>query len=120
MGTEKFNEGLKDLGYEVEEKGNNRIAINYSITNGRFKDKKIKLGFEIPPDFEVTPPSGPHISPRLLPINPNGATHNDRAAESPNFGSEWEYLSRPFQNWAKTKRSVKEYMRHVKHLLETL
>lgn len=120
MGKDKFIEELKNLGYEVQDKGDNRVAIDYLIANGRFKDTKIKIGFEIPTDFEVTPPSGPHISPRLLAINPNGPNHNERAHESANFGSDWEYLSRPFPNWKNTKRTVKEYLRYVKHLLETL
>lgn len=120
IGKQKFTDGLKDLGYEVEDKGDSRIAFDYMITEGRFKDRKIKIGFEIPTDFEANPPSGPHISPRLLPINPGGSSHNERAHESPNFGTEWEYLSRPFPNWPKTKRTVKEYMRHIKHLLDTL
>jgi hypothetical protein len=85
--------------------------------------REVKVGLEIPSDFNVTCPTGPHISPRLIPLNPGG-TGNDRATETPNFGADWEYLSRPFgeqqQRWNKTKRTVKDYVRHVKRVLHAL
>lgn len=120
MGKEKFIAGLKEFGYSVEAKGDNRVVIDYTILEGKFKDRQIKVGFEVPPDFEVTPPSGPHLSPRLLPINPGAQNHNERAHESPLFGTDWEYLSRPYPNWTKTKRTVSVYMLYIKYLLETL
>jgi hypothetical protein len=123
FGKEAFSEGLKQLGYDPEDRGNNRVAFKYKIGAGRFKDTVITIGIEVPPDFNVTCPTGPHISPRLIPIN-TSATGNDRAAESPQFGPEWQYLSRPFvdQNagWNRTSRNVKAYMRHIKRVLETL
>jgi len=123
FGKEAFSEGLTELGYTVEDRGDNRIAFRYVIGAGRFKGREILVGIEVPPDFNVTCPSGPHISPRLIPINPNG-TANDRAAESQSFGADWEYLSRPLgdqqQGWHRTKRNVKSYMRHLKRILETL
>lgn len=123
VGKEAFSAGLKELGYEAEDCGGNRIAFKYVIGAGRFKDQTIKVGIEIPADFNVTCPTGPHISPRLIPIN-TGAMGNERAAESPNFGAEWQYLSRPFvdqqQGWNRTNRSVKAYFRHIKRILESL
>jgi hypothetical protein len=123
FGREAFSAGLKELGYEAEDKGDNRIAFKYVIGAGRFKDQIITVGLEVPPDFNVTCPTGPHISPRLIPIN-TGVLGNERAAESPSFGSEWQYLSRPFgeqqQGWSRTNRSVKAYLRHIKRILETL
>jgi hypothetical protein len=123
FGKEALKEGLKQLGYDAEDRGDNRIAFKYTIGAGRFKDQTILVGIEVPADFNVTCPTGPHISPRLIPINPNGAG-NDRAAESQNFGADWEYLSRPFRDqqegWNRTRRDVKAYMRHVKYILETL
>jgi hypothetical protein len=124
FGKELFIQGLKELGHEPEEdRGDNRVVFKYGIAAGRFQGQTIFVGIEVPTDFNVTCPTGPHISPRLIPINPNGAG-NDRAAESPNFGLDWEYLSRPFRDqregWNRTSRDVKAYMRHVKHILETL
>ncbi len=123
FGKEAFSEGLKQLGYVPEDGKDNRLAFKYTISAGRFKDSVITVGIEVPPDFNVTCPTGPHISPRLIPINPNAAGH-DRSAESPNFGSEWQYLSRPFVDqqagWNRTSRNVKAYMQHIKRILDTL
>lgn len=123
FGKEAFSEGLKQLGYDSEDRGDSRLAFKYTIAAGRFKNREISVGIEVPSDFNVTCPSGPHISPRLVPINPGGAG-NDRSAESPSFGSEWQYLSRPFvegqTGWNRTTRDVKAYLRHIKRILETL
>ena len=115
----KFKQELEELGYEVASVGENRLTFPYTLREGQFKDSEITLGIEVPPDFELTAPSGPHISPRLLPIDPNGADNRTRAHESANFGDEWEYLSRPFTQW-QLKRTVKRYMEHVERVLETL
>ncbi len=121
MGKDTFITGLKELGYVVKEPGDNRVIIDYPIKDGRFNGQLVQVGFEVPGDFEATPPSGPHISPRLLPIN-SGGNHTERANESPNFGPDWEYLSRPYppNTWPKTHRTVRVYMMHIKRLLETL
>jgi hypothetical protein len=122
FGKDAFIQGLKELGCTAEDLGSNRIAFPYTIKEGRFKDREIRLGIEVPPDFNVTCPTGPHILPGLIPVNPNGAG-NDRAAESP-FGAEWQYLSRPFrdqqQGWNRTRRDVKAYLHHVRQILDTL
>jgi hypothetical protein len=122
VGKEAFIHGLQELGYTAENLGANRTAYQYTIKDGRFKDRAIKVGIEVPADFNVTCPTGPHISPGLIPINPNGAG-NDRAATSP-FGAEWQYLSRPFrdqqQGWNRTNRDVKAYLHHVRQILDAL
>lgn len=122
FGKEAFSEGLRQLGYNPEDLGGNRLAFEYTIGAGRFKDMAITIGIEVPPDFNVTCPTGPHTLPRLIPIN-TGASGNDRAAESP-FGPEWQYLSRPFVDqqagWNRTSRDVKAYLRHIRRILETL
>jgi len=122
FGKEAFIQGLKELGYAAESLDGNRIAFQYTIKGGRFKDQPIKVGIEVPADFNVTCPTGPHISPGLVPMNPNGAG-NDRAANSP-FGAEWQYLSRPFRDqergWNRTTRDVKAYLHHVRQILDTL
>ena len=123
MPNEKFTSGLKDLGYEVEILSETRAVIPYTPFEGRLKGQLIKVGFEVPPDFEITPPSGPHISPALLTINENVQTHPERVATSP-FGPEWQYLSRPYKtnhgDWKDSPRTIKEYMRFVQDILNTL
>lgn len=123
FGKDAFIEGLRGLGYDSMDHGEGKVSFRYTIGAGRFKDQVITVGIAVPTDFNVTCPTGPHITPRLIPINPAGAG-NDRAAESPQFGPEWEYLSRPFvdntEGWNRTTRDVKAYLRHVKRILETL
>jgi len=118
MGRDKFGLGLADLGHAVELMGEDRVVIPYQITEGRFAGQQIKVGIQVPADFEMTPPGGIHITPRLIPINLNAQDHS-RAAESQPFGADYEYLSRPFQQWAR-KRTVKRYMEYVADLLNTL
>ncbi len=119
MGRDKFKKGLEELGYNPELKDDDKIIILFSVPEGRFAGQQIKIGFQVPADFELTPPGGPHICPRLVPINPDAQDHA-RAAESQPFGQEWQYLSRPFaEQWAR-KRTVKRYMEYIVHLLNTL
>ncbi len=121
MGKELFIEGLKALEYSPEILSDNKVSFDYEIQDGNFKGTKIKLGFEIPPDFNSTCPTGPHINPRLIPLNPSG-TGNDRAVESPQFGDNWQYLSRPYpaNGWPRTNKSVYRYLHFIKNILETL
>ena len=123
FGKDLFIEQLKQLGYTPEvQEGTTRVVISYTIGAGKFKDHTITIGIEVPGDFAVTCPTGPHISPRLIDIN-TGATDNTRSAESP-FGAAWQYLSRPFPSgveaWNRTSKDAKAYMRHIKRILETL
>lgn len=121
MAKQDFINQLTQLGYTVEDLSNNKIAFKYVIPLGRLADQEIKLGFLVQNDFPANPPSGPHVSPRLLPINPQGGSHpNCGIHESKEFGQEWEYWSRPFPDWGKTNHTVKTYMAHIKHLFETL
>ena len=120
MGKEKFIAGLQKLGHKVRDDNNRIIIDDYSLKGGRFAGQNIKLGFEVPNDFEVNTPHGPHISPRLIPvINTGSQNHSERVHESP-FGSEWEHFSRPYPGWEKTSRTVAVYMAYVRQLLETL
>ena len=122
FGKEAFFQGLRDLGYAPEDRGDNRVAFAYTIRDGRFQGRTITIGIDVPLDFNVTCPPGPHVFPRLIQMNPQGSG-NDRAAGSA-FGEEWQYLSRPFRDkgdgWNRTSRDVKAYLRHVRQVLDTL
>jgi hypothetical protein len=124
MPNEKFTSGLKDLSYEVEVLSESRVVISYTPFDGKLKGKLIKVGIEVPPDFEMTPPTGLHISPALLVINESAPTHPERVAVSP-FGKEWQYLSRPYEDrlgkkWKDSKRTVEAYMCFAEDILNTL
>lgn len=121
-GKAAFEKGLTDLGIESTPGDGQFVLFPYTVKDGRFKDRNITIALEIPPDFNVTCPSGPHIKPQLIPINP-APMNNTRAAAS-SLGTEWEYLSRPFgegqKGWPGSPRDVKAYMRHINRILETL
>lgn len=119
MARADFIEQLKAIVGEVQDLGDGKVAFTYTVLTGSFAGKTIRLGFQVPQDFPLSSPSGPHISPRLLPnqsggVHPTGGIHNSDA-----FGPDWHYWSRPMPNWVSTKRSAKDLMAHVRHLFDT-
>ena len=106
------------MGHAPTELGSNRVAYDYTIPAGRLKGTAITIGIEVPGDFPVTPPGGPHLKPRILPLNPSAPGHPERVAESA-FGSEWEYWSRPYPGWSESDHTVRSYLAHVRNLLVT-
>lgn len=120
MARSDFITQLQALGYNVEDKGGNRLAFRYIIPLGRYAGQDIWLGFEVGEDFPATPPGGPHVSPRLLPLNnTQGVPHPIGAIHESTFGEGWEYWSRPFPVWPDTDRTVIAYMRHIRRLFDT-
>lgn len=116
--VEQFVEEARQLGFEPAVRDGNRVVFAYEVPVGRFAGLRITLGFEVPPDFDRTPPSGPHISPRIMPINTEASRHPERVAPSP-FGEEFEYLSRPYEQWGRDGRTLSAYMAHVRNILGT-
>lgn len=119
MSRNDFVNQLAALGYAVEDKGNNQLAVRYTIPVGPKLGQEILMGFVVGEDFPAVPPTGPHISPRFFP-NQGGGTHPTGGIHDSQFGPDWHYWSRPFQNWAATPRTVKVYMAHIRHLFDTL
>jgi hypothetical protein len=119
MSRAEFIDQLKSVVGEIETVEDDRVTFNYTIQTGSYAGKTVKIGFVIPPDFPLSPPTGPHISPRLLPnqgggLHPTGGIH-----DSPQFGADWHYWSRPIPNWSSTKRTVKDVLAHLKHLFDS-
>lgn len=119
MARADFIEQLRQLGFEAQDLGDGRVAFPYEIQLGKFAGQTVKLGFVVGEDFPLNPPSGPHVSPRLLPINPGGQHPAGGVNESPAFGPDWEYWSRPIKHWAETKRTARDVLAHVKRLFDT-
>ena len=121
MAKQDFINQLIELGYEARDMGDNKIVFKYMIPIGKLVGQEITIGFLVKDDFPANPPSGPHVSPRILPINTNSGSHpNYGIHESKQFGSDWEYWSRPFPEWGKTDHTVRTYLAHIRHLFETL
>ena len=121
MARADFIKQLKDLGYEPRDLGDNKLAFDYIILVGKFIGQQIQLGFVVGNDFPSIPPSGPHITPHLLPIKTNGKQHpSDGIHPGRNgFGTKWQYWSRPFPKWKETDKTVKTYLAFINHLFET-
>lgn len=121
MARVDFINQLQAMGYVVEDMTDNRLKFRYSISVGRFSHQEIWLGFVVAEDFPLTPPSGPHVWPRLLPLHPNDGTPHPKGSvhASPEFGDNWEYWSRPFPDWSSTDRTVRAYMGFIRRLLDT-
>jgi hypothetical protein len=119
MARKDFIDQLQAFGYTVEDCENNRLAFAYTVNVGKYAGQDIRLGFEVGDDFPFNPPSGPHISPRLLPNNTSSNLHPAGGVHDSGFGPDWHYWSRPFPDWNKTDRSVRTYLAHIRHLFDT-
>jgi len=118
MAQADFLAGLQALGYGATEVAPGRVALPYTIESGKFAGRRIQVGFDVPGDFNLTPPSGPHVSPRLLP-HQSGGTHPNGGVHDSRFGSDWQYWSRPLSHWGQTAKTVKDVMAHIRHLFDT-
>lgn len=108
------------MGLDVHEEPDGRIWFPYVVPIGKFAGQSVKIGFTPLPDFPASPPSGPHVSPRLLPLNPQSGPHPSFGVhESSPFGAEWEYWSRPMHHWTQSQRNAREVMAHIHRLFET-
>jgi hypothetical protein len=94
------------------------VMFDYPVETGQFAGRKVRLGLVVPPDFPATPPSGPHVSPCVRPICQPGI-HPAGAIHPSDFGNDWQYWSRPFPNWATSKRTVAAYMSHIWQLWDS-
>lgn len=109
-GAAGFLAALAACGYAVSR--NNEFAIfSYTIEVGNRAGQQVRVGLQIPKDWPLSPPPGPHVSPRIG--HPHGAVSG-----SP-LGADWEYWSRPAQNWA-ADRSMRAYLRHLRTLFSQI
>ena len=127
MARSNFIKQLTELGYEVKERSGDCVSFPYDIPVGKLAGQRIEIGFWITDQFPLTPPSGPHVSPHLLPFNntpnvphPNGGIHPSQPIFGAGFGPEWQYWSRPHTGWQSTDHTAKAYMAHIRHLFDTL
>lgn len=120
MARKDFINELNALGFAVEDRGQGRLAFRYTVELGKFTGQELLIGFVVGDDFPATPPTGPHLSPGLLPLNTISRKHPDGGIHASwQFGEGWQYWSRPFVNWQKTDRTVRAYLAHIRKLFET-
>lgn len=106
-GAGEFERQAQELGLSNLSRTGNRVSFDLDIPAGSFAGQSRRIGAEVPDDFPLVPPPGPHVSPPT--VHTGGAVH-----ASP-FGSEWVYWSRPAHNWS-SERSVRSWIRHVRSL----
>jgi hypothetical protein len=121
MGANEFAKELETSRFKITGADGNRVMFLYEIEVGRFAGRVVELGFVVPNEFPFNPPSGPHLSPHLVPLHPaNDLPHPSGGVHaSDQFGANWQYWSRPYHNWAKTDRSTRAYLAFIRRLFET-
>lgn len=110
VGAAGFVAALTAYGYTITEQDGYAL-FSYTVEVGRRAGEQVEIGLQIPGDWPLSPPPGPHISPPLG--HPGGAVIG-----SP-LGAAWEYWSRPAPNWA-SDRSMRAYLRHLRTLFAQL
>jgi hypothetical protein len=124
-GVGAFVIGLQGLGCRPTALGSkaNHVVFDYTVMTGSHAGKQVRLGFIVPPDFPLTAPTGPHVSPRIHAFQSGGNHPIGGILKSPDFeagaGGEWQYWSRPFNEWGATKKSVATYLSHVWQLWDS-
>lgn len=117
-GATALAEQLRLLGYAaspIDAARLDHLSFAYVVPVGRFNGQAIRVGLISPPDFPRTPPSGPHIAPRLIAHHGGGPGGVHASA----FGSDWEYWSRPYQNWGRDGRDASAYLAFLRTLFAT-
>jgi hypothetical protein len=106
-GPEEFERQALSLGLPAVARNGAQVSFELEIPDGSFAGQKRRVGAEVPGDFPVTPPGGPHINPATV--------HSAGAVHASSFGAGWVYWSRPVPSWA-TDRSLRAWLRHVRSL----
>jgi hypothetical protein len=123
-GTAAFAAGLKAEGYSptIVAGTTDHVMFDYMVQTGIYAGTQFRLGFVVPPDFPLSAPGGPHVSPRIHP-NKGGQTHPLDGIGDSSFqgkvGGDWHYWSRPFKDWGTSKKTVAAYMSHVWRLWDS-
>lgn len=114
-GRAEFARQLKEVGIESEaedQAGTGKVVFPFPITVGRFAGTTVRMGLNVPPDFDRTPPSGPHITPPLIRQHGGGPGN----VGGSDFGPDFEYWSRPYTNWGRDGRTVIAYLAFLRML----
>lgn len=111
-----FINQLETLGYSTQELSHGMVGIKYVVPIGKNSGKSVELAFQVPNDFPMNCPPGPHFKSQVF----QGWVEPLRNIHASPLGSDWRYWSRPFPDWNRTQRTVKSYLAHIKNLLVNL
>lgn len=115
-----FIKQLQDLNYTVAQPATDFLSIEYEIPAGRFTGQKVQMALQVHDSFPMNPPPGPHFKPLLLPTSGGGGAHPYGAIHASPLGTEWQYWSRPFNEWNRSDKTVKTYLAHIRNLFATI
>jgi hypothetical protein len=124
MGNDVIQQQLSSLGYESviyeadPQYPGGFVSFKFIVPLGRFRGKEIEVAVNAP-QFPMIPPSGPYIKPHILPLNPSGSLHpfdciHDRKVPTPDY----QYWSRPFNNWTDSNQDMKTYIAFLRTLFD--
>lgn len=118
LGNSVIQEQLVKLGFKTSIINNRFVSFEFIVPLGRFRGKKIEIALEAP-QFPLNPPSGPYIKPHLMPITGGGGKHPTGGIHARNKPSpEWQYWSRPFQNWNNSQKNMTDYLAFIRTLFD--
>lgn len=125
-GPAGFAEELGQLDIPAEVLAGRFVVFSYEVDVGPLDGTVLHVALE-PTDHPRTPPTGPFVSPRLLPIRPEGSkapydgVHEAAGRGFPDPDGVWEYWSRPFNEWAEWGRTARSYLEiHLRRLFAGL
>lgn len=124
IGARLFADQLLQAAIDVVELPDQHIMIPaYRVEVGKNDGLEVDIGIVVPPDFPLSPPSGPHVH-KLIHENRADGTHptghiHSSSDHSKHFRSGWQYWSRPHPNWNSGARNALRYMEHVRSLWES-
>jgi hypothetical protein len=124
MGNVAMVAQLEELGYQPTTHQEHPhypggfVSFKFKVPLGRFIGQEIEVALNAP-HFPLVPPSGPYISPHLLPIKPFGPLPpfdgiHDRLVPT----AEFQYWSRPFHGWNESGKTIKEYICFLRTLFD--
>lgn len=129
FGAYVLGDQLAAMGYEPEIKrtpDTTIVLFHHRVEVGPLTGDTVRLGLNSADLFPLIAPTGPLVSPRLLPINRYGSKHPYDKIHPAEIGGlwdpegVWQYWSRPFPGWEHSDRNAVAYMEHVRKLFATL
>lgn len=125
-GVAAFAQELMELGYKVDQR-EPFVIIDYEVDVGSHAGEVVRIGLEVSA-HPHSPPTGPFVSPRLLPIRPDGSpapyggVHEAQGRSGfDDPAGQWQYWSRPFNEWPNYGRTARAYLEvHLRRLFAGL
>lgn len=116
-----FVRGLEALGHKpiIYADAPNHVVFDYEVESGTKAGTPVRIGLVVPNDFPATAPGGPYVSPRVYATNtsgahPYGGIHVEHAKPfEVCAGGEWQYWSRPANDWHTRRKTVAAYLSHL-------